>query len=193
VSGRAALAWGLVAAAAGVALFALLRSRIPSDTVPVPGKEGRTKSSAAVRALRRAYDGAPPVVPHPDFGASCVVCHTVTGIAVQNVGFAPPMPHGATPGLSMASACRQCHVFRQSDSEFVASTFVGLAQDLRRGDRMYPGAPPVLPHGLFMREDCAACHSGPAAREEIRCRHPERTSCVQCHVPVLDPRPSPFE
>jgi cytochrome c-type protein NapB len=35
-----------------------------------------------------------------------------------------------------------------------------------------------------MRENCAACHTGPAAREEIRTSHPERTRCRQCHVPV---------
>jgi cytochrome c-type protein NapB len=35
-----------------------------------------------------------------------------------------------------------------------------------------------------MRENCAACHAGPAAREEIRTSHPERTRCRQCHVEV---------
>jgi hypothetical protein len=35
-----------------------------------------------------------------------------------------------------------------------------------------------------MRENCAACHTGPAAREEIRTTHPERIRCRQCHVPV---------
>ncbi len=43
-------------------------------------------------------------------------------------------------------------------------------------------APPVIPHQLLMRENCAACHTGPAAREEIRCTHPERVRCAQCHV-----------
>ena len=103
------------------------------------------------------------------------------------------MPHAATPGLSVFSNCRQCHVFRTTEKVFVESRFKGVLQDLRRGDRMYPGAPPRLPHGLFMRESCAVCHDGPAAREEIRCRHPERSACAQCHVPVLDSRSSPFE
>jgi predicted CXXCH cytochrome family protein len=35
-----------------------------------------------------------------------------------------------------------------------------------------------------MRENCAACHVGPGAREEIITTHPERTRCRQCHVPV---------
>jgi cytochrome c-type protein NapB len=35
-----------------------------------------------------------------------------------------------------------------------------------------------------MRENCAACHSGPGARAEIITTHPERVRCRQCHVPV---------
>jgi cytochrome c-type protein NapB len=35
-----------------------------------------------------------------------------------------------------------------------------------------------------MRENCTACHDGPAAREEIRTPHPERVRCRQCHLTV---------
>jgi predicted CXXCH cytochrome family protein len=49
---------------------------------------------------------------------------------------------------------------------------------------MYDGAPPTIPHKVFMRENCGACHVGPGAREEILTTHPERTRCRQCHVPV---------
>jgi hypothetical protein len=59
-----------------------------------------------------------------------------------------------------------------------------LPQDLCRGARLYPGAPPVLPHPLFMHETCLACHAGVAAREAIRCSHPERERCLQCHAVV---------
>ena len=52
------------------------------------------------------------------------------------------------------------------------------------GDRATAGAPPRIPHRLLMRENCVACHDGPAAREEIRTDHPERDRCRQCHVPV---------
>ncbi len=178
-----------------VAVFLRIALRAPRESgrEPVPGQPGRFKSTAQARAARRAYDGAPPTVPHQDFGASCIVCHTGTGIEVQGVGFAPPLPHAGTPGMSALSNCRQCHVFRSTEQVFAASLFEGFPQDLRKGDRMYPGAPPRLPHGLFMREDCAACHSGAASREEVRCRHPERARCLQCHVPVRDSRPSPFE
>ena len=57
-------------------------------------------------------------------------------------------------------------------------------QDLSAGDRASGGAPPRIPHRILMRENCGSCHDGPAAREEIRTSHPERTRCRQCHVPV---------
>lgn len=156
----------------------------PPQTVAVPGYDTARKSEAAVRAARRAYDGAPPVIGHPPFGMDCITCHTAAGMSVPGAGFAPPMPHEHTAGLSAVSRCQQCHVFKNTDDLFAESTFDGLTQDLRPGKRLYDGAPPVLPHDVFLRENCQACHAGPAAREEIRCTHPERTHCGQCHVPA---------
>jgi cytochrome c-type protein NapB len=154
-----------------------------SDRVPVPGRDGATKTSAALRALRRAYDGAPPVIPHDPIGAACQQCHDADGLAVEDLGFAPANPHAFTPGLSAMSNCQQCHVYQKTEAEFVANQFEGFPQDLRKGQRLNAYSPPVIPHPIFMRENCEACHDGPAAREEIRCQHPERTHCQQCHVP----------
>jgi cytochrome c-type protein NapB len=142
-------------------------------------------SPALVRAERRAYDGAPPVVPHDDFGMTCASCHNEQGMEVEAVGFAPPSPHELTEGMNALSRCRQCHVFRQTDLTLVGNGFVGLRQDLRRGPRLNPLAPPTIPHKTFMRENCTACHAGAAAREEIRTPHPERSRCQQCHVPTV--------
>jgi cytochrome c-type protein NapB len=174
-----------------MALFAvglgILRFHGRSDPrfIGIAGRPGLYKTNAVLRSARRAYDGAPPVIPHATFNMACVGCHTDQGIFVPDVGFAPAMPHLQTPGLSRASNCRQCHVFREVEGVFAESGFQGRLQDLRRGERMYAHAPPVVPHPSFMREDCAACHTGPAAREELRCSHPERIRCAQCHVPVL--------
>ncbi len=154
------------------------------EKVAVPGRDGASKSAASVRATRRLYDGSPPVIPHARIGADCIACHNDRGMDVPGLGFAPASPHELTPGMSAHSRCEQCHVFRQTDEVFRANDFVGLAQDLRAGTRLYGGAPPVIPHRIQMRENCGACHTGPAAREEIRCSHPERSRCVQCHVPV---------
>jgi len=152
--------------------------------VPVPGHEGAGKTEASLRAERRAYDGAPPVAPHEDFGMECTSCHDTEGMDVPDVGFAPPSPHEATLGMSAVSRCRQCHVFQATADLFVGNEFAGLRQDLRRGARLNPISPPTIPHKTFMRENCAACHAGPAAREEIRTSHPERPRCPQCHVKV---------
>lgn len=154
------------------------------DLVPVPGREGVEKSAAAVRAGRRAFDGAPPVVPHQDFGVTCLECHGATRVEVPDLGFSPPMPHGATEGLSAISRCTQCHLFRDTDELFRESTFAGAPQALQLGPRAHDFAPPRIPHPRFLRENCLACHDGPAAREDIRCTHAERAACTQCHLEV---------
>ena len=154
--------------------------------VDVPGRGGALKSAASERAARRAYDGAPPVIPHASFGADCAACHTREGLSVPGVGFAPASPHALTPGIGDTARCRQCHVERTTAQLFVPNRFEGLPQDLRRGARAHPLAPPVIPHQLLLRDNCAACHAGPAAREEIRTSHPERERCAQCHVPQAD-------
>ena len=169
------------------ALLALVLAAVgcgQRNWVEVPGTDGVLKASREVRSGRRLYDGAPPTIPHMDFGAACTACHDDQGIAVRGVGFAPPSPHDGTPEASVTTRCRQCHVFIETDRLFVESSFTGLGQDLRPGGRLYPGAPPTIPHKILMRENCAACHTGPAAREEVRTSHPERTRCRQCHVPV---------
>lgn len=147
---------------------------------------GDSRSAVAplsdLRAERRAFDGAPPVIPHPPLGGTCTQCHAEQARNLPGVGIAPPNPHLQTPGLSVAARCQQCHVFKTTDSVLVASTFQPLKQVHRRGTRLYPGAPPTVPHPLFMREDCNACHDGPTARPEIRCSHPERRHCLQCHA-----------
>jgi hypothetical protein len=156
----------------------------PGPNVAVPGQDGMVKSSASVRAIRRAYDGSPPVIAHAPIGAACTQCHNERGVEVPGLGYAPPSPHEKTAGLSALSRCQQCHVYRQTDALFAATSFEPLSQDLRKGTRLYGGAPPVIPHLVQMRENCSACHTGPAAREEIRCDHPERARCQQCHVPT---------
>jgi cytochrome c-type protein NapB len=94
------------------------------------------------------------------------------------------MPHTSTQGFSDISRCVQCHVYRRTDELFIESDFVAYRGEDAPPHRAYAGAPAVMPHRVFMRESCLSCHSGPAAREEIRTSHPERTNCTQCHVPV---------
>lgn len=142
-------------------------------------------TATPVRAERRAFDGAPPVIPHAPLGASCTACHTLSGREVAGHGFAPANPHDGTKAAGRTANCRQCHLFIRETTTFVESEFAGLPQAIRLGDRLYPGAPPVIPHPLQLRENCQACHAGPSARPEIRCTHPERLNCRQCHAEQL--------
>ena len=163
----------------------LMAAGCSGDQIPVPGRAGATKSVATLRAERRAYDGAPPTIPHASFGMRCNACHNATGQSVAGVGFAPASPHVDTERAGGTTRCRQCHVFATTDRLFVVSRFQGVNQDpLLSGGRATPGAPPTIPHRILMRENCTACHDGPGAREEIRTSHPDRWRCRQCHVPV---------
>ncbi len=139
-------------------------------------------ATAAQRAERRLFAGAPPVIPHSQLSGQCVTCHTPTGTARPPIGFAPANPHTKTPGMSDESRCKQCHLFQTTQEVFVASTFEPFRFAGTQGQRAHKFAPPTIPHHHFMREDCAACHTGPASRPEIRCSHAERTRCVQCHA-----------
>ncbi|MCB9832640.1 MAG: hypothetical protein H6807_09205 [Planctomycetes bacterium] len=165
-----------------LALLALAACGRPAIEGGADEERAEAKSAAETRAARRAYDGAPPVIPHLDFNLDCVECHGSQGVEVAGVGFSPPSPHDATSGLSDQARCRQCHLWRNTAEEFRENLFVGLRQDLRHGRRLHGLAPPVIPHQVFMRENCHACHDGKAAREAIRCSHPERLRCTQCHL-----------
>ena len=134
------------------------------------------------RAAGRAYDGAPPVIPHAIAG-ECVTCHDEQGTVIAGVGVAPASPHGAQAASGGLRRCRQCHVPSTTTDVMVASVFSGLPQGPWKGGRATAGAPPTIPHTLQFRENCLACHAGPASRMEIRTSHPERPRCRQCHVP----------
>lgn len=132
------------------------------------------------RASRRAFDGAPPTVPHPidqDSAASCIACHG-EGLSIRGV-HAPKISH------DFMANCLQCHVEQQARAlepePAVATSFEGLAAP-GRGSRAWPGAPPTIPHATFMREDCASCHGAQGA-SPIRTSHPWQVSCTQCHAP----------
>jgi len=141
-----------------------------------------SRTSSAVRAARRAYVEAPPVIPHAPQGASCVACHTPTGRETPPLGIAPANPHGADGRGFAEGDCRQCHVFATTQAKFVATSFTQRSRRPEHGTRQHPAAPPVIPHAIQLRENCQGCHAGPAARPEIRCTHPERVQCRQCHV-----------
>jgi cytochrome c-type protein NapB len=155
---------------------------------PVVRSEPMKLEALADRARNRAYDGAPPTVPHPVdplSNASCLSCHG-EGIRVGD-RVASRMSH------RYLSNCTQCHVSQQSDipgtggDEGIAE-FVGVYR-AGAGERASVGAPPTIPHHTWMRDNCAACH-GTITRAGTRTTHPWLSNCIQCHAPAADRDPS---
>lgn len=146
------------------------------------------RASLADRARTRAYNGAPPVIPHPvdaRDASSCLACHG-DGLVVGGL-VAPKIPHDPF------TSCTQCHVETVSSvpgeaaagEVLVENRFAGKPAPLE-GARAWPGAPPVIPHSTWMRRDCASCH-GSLGKPGMRCSHPERSVCVQCHAQTSTP------
>ena len=131
----------------------------------------------AVFHSRRAFSGAPPVIPHALLGGSCLGCHKDGGYTPEFKAYTPVTLH------PQYTNCQQCHVEQTKSGLFVATNFQRVA-NTEIDNQALPGAPPPIPHTLAMRENCNACHAGPAAVKEIRTPHPERQNCRQCHVEV---------
>lgn len=129
----------------------------------------------------RAFPGAPPYIPHPlsndrDLGGnSCLKCHQNGGFVSKFNAYAPVSPH---PEMEN---CRQCHVVNNSESLFKGNNFYKLPAPTVGNNNALEGSPPMIPHQIQMRENCLACHAGPAAPIEIKVSHPERSNCRQCH------------
>jgi len=132
------------------------------------------------RAQNRAFNGAPPTVPHAidhQSDASCVACHQ-SGAVTASLRI-PRMSH------TFLANCTQCHVESQPRHlpavVFRENLFAGLPAPAA-GPRAFPGAPPQIPHTTWMRSNCMSCH-GYAGRHGIRTTHPWRSNCLQCHTP----------
>ncbi|MEY4547002.1 MAG: diheme cytochrome precursor, partial [Pseudomonadota bacterium] len=152
----------------------------PTDSVPPRSAESRALTLAR-RAKGRAYDGAPPVIPHPiatRAEPNCLVCHE-HGAQIAELR-APKMSH------PLLQNCPQCHAegFVREPSApgpALAESDFGALPLGARGARAWTGAPPVVPHRGFMRQRCDSCH-GVAGALGLRTPHADRQSCVQCHV-----------
>ncbi|MDP2316361.1 MAG: diheme cytochrome c precursor [Pseudomonadota bacterium] len=165
------------------------------DVTDAVSLEGVSKSAdLAARASRRAYDGAPPRIPHAvrqDAAPECLTCHE-DGLRFRGL-LATPMSH------TSYTSCTQCHVVDEApmpggadlppDPRAVENTFVGLASPTA-GPRAWAVAPPQIPHRTWMREECDSCH-GVNGRDALRSTHPARANCEQCHAAsaTIDQRP----
>lgn len=165
-----------------------LRFQRPELFAPVPKTEEMKLAALADRARNRAYDGAPPTVPHPIDQLSSVACLACHGEGIK-VGdrIASRMSH------AQLSNCTQCHVSQQADVMVddavpTVATFVGVYRS-GAGTRASPGAPPSIPHHTWMRENCATCH-GTLTRAGTRSTHPWLSNCQQCHAANASNDPS---
>ena len=138
------------------------------------------------RSARRAYDGAPPMIPHAinyrDV-ESCTVCHAQDSNIMIAGRRSPAMSH------PFMSNCTQCHAPSEGLAMLQHSGTVGLVVDNQfigathsgSGSRAYPGAPPTIPHRVSMRQNCMSCH-GPGMPDAVTTSHPMRSNCLQCHA-----------
>lgn len=173
-----------------------LRDEAPRPVLPQgPERDEARGRDLAARAERRAYDGAPPTIPHPvgqSQRAECLACH-LEGLRVGE-RVASAMSH------EPYGQCTQCHVPSVSPLPFDSfagqarphdgNRFVGL-EAVPVGERAWAGAPPTMPHKTLMRTVCGSCH-GTYGAEGLRTSHAERQNCLQCHAPsaALDQRAS---
>ena len=151
------------------------------------------QQAADKRAERRAFDGAPPVIPHAveqRSAAACLSCHG-QGQWIDNA-FAPIMSHESRRD------CLACHVEQSSRLQSApqplpvgGSSWMGRTSS--RGDRAQPLGPPTIPHTpqqiAWARENCLSCH-GPNGRPGLAftadsTAHRDSTTnarCLSCHV-----------
>ena len=156
-----------------------LKSLRQPAAVPPPKEPAAPQVVAALlqsRESRRAFDGAPPIIPHPTpplAVAACLACHE-QGATIGDKR-AAKMSH------PLYTNCTQCHVedTQPESKRFWDTTFTALRP--APAERAFPSAPPAVPHPAWMRNDCQSCHgaSGPAP---LRTTHPERQNCLQCHA-----------
>ena len=165
--------------------------RLPGVLAEVPPQtEEQRAEIMTARGRQRAYDGAPPTIPHAVHAQStfeCLACHEKGAVVAGKR--APAMSH------ERHDSCTQCHVSAGGPPSappppLTSSSFVGQAPAVK-GARAWPGAPPTIPHATAMRASCGSCH-GVAGALGMRSTHPWRESCTQCHAPSssLDQRPS---
>lgn len=182
-------------------------SNLASLKQPRPDLFAAVTRTAAMKdaALRdrlrtRAFDGAPPVIPHfveQQSAQSCLVCHGEGLLLGNRIATKISHPHYAN--------CLGCHVEQAgglpiaapvktseepAPSPIPGNVFAGLLR-AGPGTRAMPGAPPTIPHTLHLRGDCMSCH-GLIARPGLRTTHPWLQNCVQCHVSAEEIERMPF-
>ncbi len=167
----------------GEKLFAAQRSTTDVTLAAAAGD----RNLAGYYRLRQ-YPGSPPRIPHRVNSAfegdetDCLSCHGKGGFSAEFGKFAPVTPHPEN------SLCYQCHAQVATTELFVESEWRSIDPP-KLGLSFLGGSPPPVPHSLQLRENCIACHTGPAAVAEIKIEHAVRGDCRQCHATVVQTAP----
>lgn len=155
-----------------------------SNPAAVADKFAARMRSIEQRSTLRAYEGAPPVIPHPiaDLNVqTCRACHA-TGLRAGDK-VSRMVSH------TYLVNCTQCHVEASPplpvDEPEPQNSFTGRFASGYGGTRAWTGAPPVVPHTIFMRTNCVSCH-GEYGYDGWRPDHLARTNCIQCHAPAAE-------
>ncbi|MDR3672201.1 MAG: hypothetical protein P4L36_15235 [Holophaga sp.] len=126
------------------------------------------RATGAFAGDGRMQPFAPPPIPHaPHPDAACTDCH-----GNRRQGGVPAIPH------QVRGWCQSCHMQDAPAKGRRGVPFMGEP----RGARAYPGAPPTIPHPVFMRENCQACHGRERHPSLRRNPHPGRADCKSCHL-----------
>lgn len=155
-----------------------------ANPAAVPDKFAARANAVEQRAAIRAYEGAPPVIPHTTQDINVQTCR-----ACHAQGLRAGDKTARMVSHTYLTNCTQCHV--EAAGHFLgngptpANTFAGLRPSGYGGTRAWAGAPPVMPHTTFMRTNCVSCH-GEYGYDGWRPDHLSRTNCVQCHVPTAE-------
>lgn len=166
-----------------VQITATATSYAVNEEVP-PITAAEKQFALEIRAQNRAFNGAPPTIPHPvdqTSAESCMACHG-EGIQTKSLR-AAKMSH------PYYANCMQCHAEKNPPHilrpvALQTNSFRGLPAP-SGGPRAFPGAPPQVPHSTWMRSDCLSCH-GPTGNRGFRTTHPWRQNCLQCHTPSVE-------
>lgn len=142
--------------------------------------DAEKQEAVRIRKLRRAFNGAPPVIPHEisqRFSDDCIGCHEQGGDLGDEIASKISHDHFLN--------CLQCHAPSAETTlgppDERKNSFQGLPEPAG-GERACLGAPPTIPHTTRMRADCLSCH-GEFGKQGMQTPHPERKSCLQCHGP----------
>ncbi len=177
--------------------FARLHPQAVTRDPTNPSHPHEFEAAIAARLDRRAYDTAPPVVPHSideQDPRACLTCHAPGNARLIGDRLTPTISHPSFQN------CTQCHVPASGQHELsqtppstiavssLENEFSGQ-QPIAHDEIAYENAPPVLPHPVWMRQNCLSCH-GEGRPSAIRTSHPQRQNCLQCHAQnhVLDNR-----